>query len=185
MKTLLFMVALLVIFPARASAADFYGPLAEWMTWEQDVSKVPGPAGDVTIAATRCPGNGAWGCADITDGVLYLGDRARFMAYHELGHFFDARDLNDEDRAELKFLMHIPQRTPWEKVRSLEDTCGDKDCPSEMFADAYANCALGNSPAPKRLRGGRLVGTWETAYGYSPTPSENRQVCALIRAAGA
>lgn len=168
--------ALTITTPARA--ADFTGQLAGWMMREQAVARVPGPSGDIVISTQHCPGSDAWACADIDGGVLYLAVRSRFAAYHEIGHFFDARDLTDDDRLSLKLTMHVNPLTPWAPPGRTADRCGEDQCPNEMFADAYADCALGNTPAVRHHRA-----HWATAYGYSPTVAEHRDVCGLIRAA--
>ena len=167
---------------APAWAADYIGPRAQWMTWQEAISKVPGPSGEIRLRAGYCPDTGALGCADIGGGDLWLATNRVFVAAHERGHFFDARNLNAFEREQLQHLMGLPVDEAWEKQRSYNDDCGVDECPSEMFADAYANCALGRSPAGKRRRNGHLVGGWESPFGYSPTPMVHRAVCDAIRA---
>lgn len=172
----------LALSAAPAGAATYTGPRAQWLTWEEAVSRVPGPRGAIVLREGSCPGAKALGCADVDGGEMWLATRQRFVAAHERGHFFDARNLDDWERGELKSLMGVPADQPWEKRQGLhDDACGVGECPNEMFADAYANCALGRSPAGKRRGHGRVTGGWFSPYGYAPTPLEHQVVCASIR----
>lgn len=171
--------ACLVAAPARA--ATYTGPRAQWMTWQEATAKEPGPAGAITLRSGLCPDTGATACADTDGDQLWLSESSQFAAAHERGHFFDARNLDDWERGELQALMNVSMTKRWEHKRSLEGQCGVKQCPSEMFADAYANCALGRSPAGKRHAHGRVTGGWESPYGYNPTPMEFHAMCDSIR----
>jgi hypothetical protein len=183
-RALILLIAVVVFgLTAPAShAATFTGPRAQWLTWWEAVGKVPGPSGAIELRKGPCPSSNALGCADIDDGELWLATNKLFAAEHELGHFFDARNLDDEEREQLQFRMGIRLDIPWENPRVFGDGCGVDQCPSEMFADAYANCALGRSPAGHHRAHGRITGGWESPYGYAPSASQHRTICATIRA---
>jgi hypothetical protein len=138
---------------SSARAATFTGPRAQWMTWLEAASREPGPDGAIMLRSGSCPGTEALGCADVDGGELWLAIGSKFVAMHELGHFFGA-------------------------------DCGYNQCPSEMFADAYANCALGRSFTGRRVSKGHYRGGWESPYGYLPRSNRwYRAMCATISAA--
>jgi hypothetical protein len=105
---------------------------------------------------------------------------ARFALAHEIGHIYDTQTLTDENRARLTGLMGFPADTVWDDQRDAE-SCW-KRCPLEMFADAYAACAIGATPGVHRIPGRGRVYDWQTTYGYEPSQGTHREVCAVIRA---
>jgi hypothetical protein len=169
---------------SSARAATFTGPRAQWMTWLEAASREPGPDGAILLRSGSCPGTEALGCADVDGGELWLAIGSKFVAMHELGHFFDARNLDADERAELQFLMGVRMDEPWQNPKVFGADCGYNQCPSEMFADAYANCALGRSFTGRRVSKGHYRGGWESPYGYLPRSNRwYRAMCATISAA--
>jgi hypothetical protein len=107
------------------------------------------------------------GCADLVNAIVYLpaGSDA-FTREHEIGHIFDAQELNGAERAHLEALLEYPAGTPW--------WTGDGDgfnSPGERFADIYAACQLHLDPTRR----------WQTAYDYIPTAARFARDCAAIQ----
>jgi hypothetical protein len=155
-----------------------------------DATARPGvavPTG-VQVMYRACPGApDAGGCAyanqaAITDGVygdacrnpggcVYLANHDRFNRLHEFAHVWDERNLTDANRAWFARQFGAPAGVAW-----LTGRTGDP-APGEQFADAYANCVIGNGF-------GRRAGTWETGYDYNFRPAVQRRVCLAIEAIG-
>jgi hypothetical protein len=130
------------------------------------VFRVPSPP-QYVIIRVACP-DGIGGSCAFHDGRVYLARGASDFAYwHELGHVFDAELLTDGDRR--WFMGRLSRRTTW-----WSHGPGDPS-PFELFADAYATCALGLTPAR---------GAWVDAYGYRPGPKRHRQICSAIGRVG-
>jgi hypothetical protein len=103
------------------------------------------------------------------DGCVYVANHDRFNRLHELGHVFDARYLTDANRA--WFARKLGMAGPWLTGRTGIATAG------EQFADAYANCVMGNGY-------GRRGGMWESSYDYNFQPRRHRRICLAIEAVG-
>lgn len=146
---------------------------------------VPLPPGDVTVLrGVVCPDVPDAACADTYRGIIYLPpDRGhaidRFDLAHELGHFYDDRVLTDRDRARFTVLLGVPG-VPWDGGQRTGLDCGPRDCPAELFADAYAACALHLVPDDGAwLRW--IPGGYELTYSYGSTPSK-RHLATLCQA---
>jgi len=143
------------------------GEVHAWM----HQAKVPLVRGRVQVRRRACPGNPSFaGCVfSKRPRVLYLkrGLREpRRLLYHELGHVFDLRVLNRQEREAFKRIVGI-RRRGWFR--------GELP-PAEWFADGYAGCAV-----RLRLRSRGPA----TPYGYRPGPGQHARVCRLIRNAAA
>ena len=138
------------------------GSVHRWL----HAAKVPLVKGRVQVVRTGCPGHPNFdGCVFTKrPGRLYLAARLRNprrLLYHELGHVFDLRVLNNAERRGFKRIMGIRRRGWYGGVLP----------PAEWFADGYAGCAY-------RARIRRRQRT--SAYGYQPTARQHRRVCLLI-----
>lgn len=140
---------------------------------------MPAPPHVTVHEGTPCPDVGG-SCSYVdTDDVFLEFGASRFERAHELGHQFDRQVLTDADRTSLMRAMRV--RGPWDQ--GTGEGCGST-CPDELFADAYAACATGMSPAPRKRKDGIRVQTWTTAYGYYPTARQHRRVCFTIQFLG-
>lgn len=120
---------------------------------------------------TACPDGGAGSCATAED--IYLAPGAsRFQLWHERGHLFDAQVLTDDLRG--WFTAQLKMRGPWDQGTGM-GTRG----PSEVFADAYARCALGH-PRKIKPRGAWVTSESEVAYGYHVGPRRHQRICVAI-----
>lgn len=151
-------------------------------TWRAKVAaveghaSVPGPAGpEINIVHGDCPGEpNADGCADLPDSVIYLvgWDHYGFAIdgfnpgelEHELGHFFEDRNLDDAEKHHMQALVGMPHKGWSDCGNPLDEAYGH--CPLEFVADAYADCALS----------GRTF-SQDTGYGWHPTRRQFRRVC--------
>ena len=86
--------------------------------------------------------------------------------YHELGHLFDLRVLNNRERNRFKRIVDRPRRAWYAGANPT----------SEWFAEAYAFCA--------RYQRIRSIHKY-AVYGYNPTPDEHRAACRLVKRAAA
>jgi hypothetical protein len=119
---------------------------------------------------TECPDGGGT-CAQTPD--IYLAPGAnQFMLWHERGHLFDAQVLTDADRA--WYTKRLRMEGPW-----FQGTGPGTRGPSEVFADAYAACALNRQPR-RETRGEFRVVSWELSYGYQPGLRQHRRICNAI-----
>lgn len=131
-------------------------------------ARVPMPRTAIVHYAS-CP-DGGGSCAYADRAEVYIEPGADlYTLMHELGHIFDRQHLNPWDRARFARLLGLPGE--WNRGTGLDGL----QSPHERFADAYATCALGLTPAR---------GRWETAYDYNPSPRRHRTVCRSIRALG-
>ncbi len=131
---------------------------------------VPMPTAPVVQAA--CP-DGGGDC--YYQGTAYVepgSPAVRFRTWHELGHALDAERLTDTDRATFTSLFKM--QGAWNQGTGM----GTRS-PNEVFADAYAACALRMRPHG-RARGRMVVSRWQTSYGYYPTSRQHRRVCFAI-----
>lgn len=153
--------------PVNDRGRAITGKLHSWI----HQAHVPLLRGRVQIRRHACPGYPLFaGCVfTARPRTLYLSPSARaprLVLYHELGHAFDFRVLNNRERRRFKRILGI-QRSGW---------FGGGLPPSEWFADAYSACAT-------------RLGEWRRAlsssYGYRPTRRQHLRACALIRRAAA
>ena len=130
---------------------------------------MPVVSGRVRVGRRGCPDHPrAVGCV-YSDrlSVLYIDERRAILPatlYHELGHLFDWRVLNNRDRRRFKRLVG----------KSRQGWFSGRNSPAEQFAEAYSFCSR-----YRRIRSIRAY----TTYGYDPSPSEHRAACRLIVAA--
>lgn len=153
------------------------------------VTHMPGPAGPPILANWgQCPfydNKYIDGCADAGANQLWINPQAlnpSFVFEHELGHFTDARNLSDDERATLEAKMGFAGN--W-------SDCGDAStdvahygfCAKETYADTYANCALGLAPLHYVRRGKHraTIDTWNMSYGFRPNYEQARDLCRMIR----
>lgn len=132
---------------------------------------VPVPA--VNVNFEPCPGYdrlGVAGCYIAETNTAYVPQRDdNDTLWHEVGHAFDARHLDDGER---DAFMCLPAM--WLDPGLYERRCGGT-WDEEAFADAYANCALGYTPANRRFMNG---------FGYEPTTvRRHRNACRFIKRA--
>jgi hypothetical protein len=152
------------------------------------VARPPLPRPMPEIIHAGCPGfEEAMGCfvpagdADATgrgwDRGAVFTDGYRFTTMHELGHAYDATLMDDGERNRFARLVGRGDEFWVTTYHDEEGRVIDAGSSlSEVFADAYANCALGHIIASGHV--------WESGAGYYPTASEHRQVCGLIARAG-
>jgi hypothetical protein len=139
-----------------------------WQQWARR-SLVPLVEGRVKVSLSGCPASRrAIGCVYSTRlRTIYL-DRQRAVLpatlYHEAGHLFDYRVMNNADRRAFKRIVG-KRGQGWFKGREE---------PAEQFAEAYSFCA--------RYRRIRSIDRY-TTYGYDPSPAQHRKACRLIVAA--
>lgn len=143
---------------------------ARWQRWARN-SLVPLVEGKVRIHLDGCPARPrAVACIYTKRRRTVYIDRGRAVLpatlYHELGHLFDLRVLNNRERRRFKRIVDRPRR-PW---------YGGSNPTSEQFGEAYAFCAR-----YRRIRSVRKY----AVYGYDPTPAEHQAACRLIRRAAA
>jgi hypothetical protein len=165
--------AALLLVPAGAQAAGITGAGGSVLpkrygAWVAS-SAAPLPRGAVEVRLQECPSGARWfaGCAFVDRGRVYLGKEARYVDrfFHELGHIFDDRTLNDALRTKFAKLIGRAGEWGW--------TATSKNPPIEQFAEAYSMCAR-----HRQIK--------EVAYGmydYTPTPAVHRRACAIIRQA--
>jgi hypothetical protein len=118
------------------------------------------------VIATACPGmTDGPACYSPDTNTIYVRQPG-FAFQHELGHAFDAANLDDGERSRFIHITHL--RGPWRQGTGF--TAGGLRSPSEKFADAYAACRLRLDPRRE----------WETGYDWTPSPRLHRRVCAFI-----
>lgn len=123
-----------------------------------------------SVQSATCPTGDAPACAYTDTATIYVEPgQGEFVLKHELGHLFDYQRLNDGDRH--WFTRMLGLTGAWSQGAGLEGLLS----PAERFADAYAACALGWRPDR---------GHWEDSYGYEPTPTRHRKICAAINRIG-
>lgn len=130
------------------------------------LAAVPVPT-DYRVHHEKCPEDTEAliaACANTATGDIYLPVAGSFALQHELGHLVDAQLLTDGDRRWFTRRLGMSPGLAWRDAAKWRT-------PSEVFADAYAACALKWSPGRKR-------GRWEVAYDYIPSLRQHRRVCA-------
>jgi len=105
------------------------------------------PVAPATVTLAACPAYlpDRWSCYDPSAATVYLEPseaQPRKVLFHEEGHAFDALALKAGDRRRLLPLLGFSRRTPWDWTGDVHDEAVP-DPPAELFADAYATCALG------------------------------------------
>lgn len=153
--------------PFDGSGRPIGGATHKWL----HQAKVPLPQGRVQIIRGSCPGHPTFDACVITrqPGRIYMAVRLnqpRRLLYHELGHVFDLRVLNNRDRRAFKRIMGI-RRNGWFKGALP---------PAEWFADGYERCAY-RTRIRRRQR--------PTPYGFRPTVRQHRRICLLVARAAA
>jgi hypothetical protein len=138
--------------------------IARYQRWV-DAAAMPTPSENLYVVLASCPVPVSDGCI-VHDAVptVYLGPMVRDRAtlLHEVGHAFDAAEMNDGGRA--AFSAIFGDTRAWGQ---------GPNAPKERFAEAYSLCA--RHPVLRR--------TYTAAYAYRVTPAQQRRVCALIRRA--
>lgn len=107
----------------------------------------------VSVAHHPCPAykpvHGlSWSCYEPSTRTVYLARqdwRDRFALLHEYGHAYDFERMTDAEREQVKRILGYSQGRPWWLDRP------GTNAPAETFADAYADCALGNRWRIRRL----------------------------------
>lgn len=143
----------------------FLAPRAEALNLER--LRMPAPDGAV-IHTAECPHFPSGGSCAVGAEIWISPRASRFTAAHELGHAFDVLALQASTREWLTPRLGFPAGTPWDA--DSEDLAPIE--PAEVFADAYAHCALGTRPR------GLIV------YGYLPGRAQHRRVCNAIAVLG-
>jgi hypothetical protein len=112
----------------------------------------------VTVSPEGCAPISDAGCSRLDTNQIFVRPDDHYILAHEKGHIFDHQLLTDEQRAWFVPRLKFEPGTPW------------SDGPAEMFADAYAACALSMHP-----RGG-----WITGVGWYPSVRRHRRVCRTL-----
>jgi hypothetical protein len=142
-------------------------PYQRWV----DRASVATPLASVRLHLTRCADAAA--CASPEEQAIWVDpserrwDR-RVMLLHELGHLYDAV-MPEWKRARFQVIMGLTGS--WEGAPASGWGPGP---PIEQFAQGYALCALAGA---RRDR----IREWDSVYGYWPSRSQHRRVCALLR----
>jgi hypothetical protein len=177
---LAFILAMLLILlaalqaPALAEARTVARPV---IPVNVDVIKAPCPGMEGEVAGCGFRANEAdMNGHAYTRDTVYT-DGYRFTTLHELGHIYADRFL---DHGERNRFANLTDRIDYYWTGSYEDEQGrliqDPASLDEVFADAFANCALGHVVASGK--------PWEAGYDYYPTAREHREVCRFIVRAG-
>jgi hypothetical protein len=153
--------------PVDGKGRAIGGVMHKWL----HQAKVPLPKGRVQIIRGRCPGHPNYDACVITRRPrrIYMAvqlSHPRRLLYHELGHVFDLRVLNDRERRGFKKIMGI-RRKGWFRGGMP---------PAEAFADGYQRCAY-------RTR--ILAREAPSPYGFRPSVRQHRRICLLISRAAA
>jgi hypothetical protein len=153
--------------PVGPGGAAIGGKLHGWL----HQSRTPLVRGRIQIVRARCPARTRFVACVYSAHPRRIYIRAglhdaRYVLYHELGHVFDLRVLNDQERRAFRRIMRLGKRRWWR----------GRQPPAELFAEGYADCARFG-----RLRSARR----SSVYGYAPTRAQHRAVCRLIERAAA
>jgi hypothetical protein len=142
------------------------GPYRGWAR-RSLVPLVPGP---IRVHLRGCPYDRSFGGCVYNNRLraIYLDGRLRparrkALLFHELGHLYDFRVMNERDRRAFKRIFRT-RRSWWRGNPKL----------AELFAEAYSWCAR-----YRRIRDIRAF----AFYGYDPSPRQHLRACALIRRA--
>ncbi len=160
-KSILGVLAALVL--AAPGAAEAHTTIIEpvgshfpYQRWVNEAA-VPTPSVTLTVVEEPCPGEEDLdvACTIPEEATIWMDPRrvigrhgwwAREVFYHEMGHNFDADVLSEAERAGFARLRGT--RRQWEYPE--ESTANGNFGLEEVFADAYAGCAL---DLPDFLRG--------------------------------
>jgi hypothetical protein len=135
------------------------------------VARPPAPSPMPAIVNAACPDDpDAGGCYyppthPTFQHRLYVASADSFTFQHELGHAFDAVEIDNTERARFARLVGRVG-APWEA-----SSAQDRDGLGETFADAYAACRTNLNPNKE----------WETSTGYTPSARRHRRVCRFLR----
>jgi hypothetical protein len=152
-----------------------------WQQWANN-ALVPTVADRVALSTDPCPSygyssDGTTACFDPNGAqpTIHLAgphtyDRTQF--FHELGHAFDASVMTGASRAGFVKIMRY-RTSSWTATSP-----GSDESAEERFASAYSLCARRSRVS----RDSSLYGPGH-GYGYQPTASQHRRVCALVRRA--
>lgn len=168
LSRLLVGLACLAVFPGVAQAhTTIVEPVGSHFPYQQwvDEAKVPTPNVTLTVEEEGCPGAEAPACTE--PGAYTIWDAAEYkprkVFYHELGHNFDYYVLPEWARVRFSRL-----------TGNSRDWSADPSGPNEMFAEAYARCAITGPDFrgdPNLMITGNLGGIRQTTY---------RAICRLI-----
>lgn len=151
-------------------------PLQTWL----EATTVPAPDISITVfydARAVCEGSLA--CA--SDGIISLGGprcglprryrtTCQFVAFHEIGHNDDRYRLTDAQRARF---MNLPG--VGDSWYGDESDAFFGDSPHEMYADAWAMCAIG-----KRMDDVPISHDESISLHFQPGPKTFRRACRII-----
>lgn len=118
---------------------------------------------------------GAFGCTDPAWTKVYVYKhqsplQMQVTFLHEMGHQYDFRVMDGVDRSNIKAALGWSRDWPWWDSRGQWGPNGTEwGPPGEVFAEAYAWCAVGVYP-----------GTNRKAYGWQPTREAYERVCQAI-----
>ena len=103
------------------------------------------PVVAVTIVFGNCPGSQR-SCYYIPTNSVYIAPSEwtipvmrPSLVTHELGHAYDFQVMDDGDRRLLS--RWLPDRGPW-RSQAPADTAAHDNSGAELFAEAYADCAM-------------------------------------------
>ena len=151
--------------PVGAGGEAIRGAMHGWL----HQARAPLVRGRVQILLTQCPARPRFvACVYARrPSRIYIRPGLRNMRwalYHELGHVFDFRVLNNRERRAFRRIMGIRENR-W---------FGGRRRAAELFAEGYASCARFG---PRRAARRRSV------YGYAPTARQHRATCRLLERA--
>ena len=150
-----------------------------------DRARVPTPEATIIVLFRACPGlPRSRGCVFDDGGppTIYLNlrhlrsERLRHYVFlHEVGHYFDFLHLRGADRDRFRRILGIDR--PWRRTEPLPEgfqpTAYTPGPPAEMFAQAYAECAVKGPRIRRRPRR-------PMRYRYRPSPRQHELACRLI-----
>jgi hypothetical protein len=167
----------------RLSTAGGHTP-QPYQRWA-DLARVPTPVAEIRLLFRPCPGlprsrgcvfdNGLAPTIYLNPDKLTSARLSHFVFLHEVGHYFDFLHLRPRDRD--RFRRTLGLRGPWRRTSPLppdyRPTAHSHGPPSEVFAQAYAECAVKGPEIPRRPRR-------PMRYRYRPSPWQHHRVCRLI-----
>lgn len=191
--TALLLAAALATAPAATAAVvvDQHGHVAPrpWQRWI-DESRIPIPPWVLRLNFADCPAyndEDVWGCASPTGDEIWVSPRTdrgmmRHLFFHEVGHWFDVRALNDHDRdvfrriagvGALRQAYGLRGNGSWFAPAPRRNVSSVMLAPSEVFADAFDACAGYN-----RADGVLPIYWWPYWW---PSQRRHRHVCEWLR----
>ena len=151
--------------PVGAAGKEIRGPMHTWL----HQARAPLVRGRVQILVIGCPARPRFvACVYARrPSRIYIRPglrNTRWALYHELGHVFDFRVLNNRERWRFRQILGIREKR-W---------FGGRRRAAELFAEGYASCArFGSRRAARR----------HSVYGYRPSLRQHRATCRLLRQA--